>query len=678
MTWKYLVRPLPAWAVFAVGVAFLIPIPSAPLYAQNQTISVSLSGLVADSGGARISGASVALASPEKGIVRNFVTDNNGSFAFTLLPAGRYNLQVTAKGFKSYKHNDIVLEVGQTLNENVSLAVGSTEEQVIVSGNTPLLQTSDSNLSAEITGKQVVDLPLNLRNVYSLATLNSSVNNAQQSQKSGGGSSSSIADQDVSFLNFGGGFFGTTAFLLDGIWDTASDWGAVVYVPSVDSVQEFRIQTNSFTAQYGWSTGNVINVITKSGSNAFHGSGYMFYRNAAMDANSYFNNRASIRKPDFGRKQFGASAGGPLYLPGLYRQREKTFIFGLYEGLRQSTPGTFTGTVPINSFRSGDFSSLLGAATGHSDALGRSILAGQIYNPYSTRKVTAGQIDPKTGLVATASGYVRDPFPGNDISSALNPVGVALAKFYPAPTDANALNNNFTATAGAPGLSDEYTIRLDHNITDADRVYGRWSQKRESVTNSPAYYGADDPGGPGNLRPNNRFNLTQGYNRVINPTTALSLSVGYSRWVEGSNTQGYPFKASSVGLPAFLDTSSPVFPVMNIESQSSLGPVQGNQGGAVRNVGGLSADITKVIGLHALSFGYMGALLQNNGKNLPTTSFNFDHGFTSAINGSSQATENATGYGFASLLLGSASGGSTSNNFNAAVTIEVPGLLRSG
>jgi len=147
---------------------------------------------------------------------------------------------------------------------------------------------------------------LNLRNVYGLATLNSSVQNSSSQQRLNGGGTQGTADQDISFFNFGGGFFGTTAFLLDGIWDTASDWGAVVYVPSVEGVDEFKIQTNSFTSQYGFSTGNVINVTTKSGTNSIHGSAFEFVRNDALDANFYFNKFNGIAKPSFTRNQFGA------------------------------------------------------------------------------------------------------------------------------------------------------------------------------------------------------------------------------------------------------------------------------------------------------------------------------------------------------------------------------------
>ncbi len=349
----------------------------------------------------------------------------------------------------------------------VDLSVGAAAEEVVVTADATLLSTDNANLSSEINAKQVVELPLNLRNVYGLAILNSSVQNTTEGQRVGSGGTDT-ADQDISFLNFGGGFFGTTAFLLDGIWDTASDGGAVVYVPSVDSVDQFKIQTNSFTAQYGFSSGNVINVTTKSGTNSLHGDAFEFYRNDALDANSYFNNFYGNPKPSFSRNQYGGSVGGPLYLPHIYEQREKTFFFGLIEHLQQSTPATFNGNVPTTAFRGGDFSALLGAQLLNSsgtpvvDALGRPVLAGAIYDPFSGRQLTAGAVDPATGIVARSSGYVRDPFAGNIVpASRFDPVGAAIASYFPQPTTSG-LSNNFSASASAPASSTEYLFRIDH------------------------------------------------------------------------------------------------------------------------------------------------------------------------------------------------------------------------
>ncbi len=660
-----------------VATVAAVPLAGGLAMAQDQTTSSALSGTVTDSTGAVVSGATVTLTGTENGITRTFPTTASGSYAFQLLPPSTYTLKIDAPGFKSFIQQGIILTAGQTATQGISLSIGSGSDEVTVTSQIPLLNLDNANLSADISSKQVVELPLNLRNVYGLATLNSSVQNSTAGQKVSGGGTQDTADQDISFLNFGGGFFGTTAFLLDGIWDTASDWGAVVYVPSVDSVDQFKIQTNSFTSQYGFSTGNVINVTTKSGTNEFHGSAYEFLRNDKLDANAYFNNFNGLAKPSFRRNQFGASLGGPLTIPGLYKGKDKTFVFGLYEGLRQSTPANFTGTVPTTAFRTGDFSALLGPqiiANGAPsvDLLGRPILEGAIYNPNSGRQVTAGQLDSSTGRIATGTGFVRDPFAGNVIPTAsINPVGAKLAGFYPNPIN-NSISNNFSAAASAPATSDEYLIRVDHNLSDATRIFGRWAQKSEMKTNSPAFFGADNIAGPGNTRPNNRFSLVLGGSHVFTPTFAMSATAGLSRWAEGGVVQGYPFDYTSVGLPASLNGNSPVFPLLNVSSQATLGPSQGTEGTAFRNVGSLSIDFTKSEGRHNLSFGFMGAILQNNGNSLPNTSFTFDTGLTGGPDPTAITPQ--TGYGFASLLLGAANNATSTNTFNPAISKHYDGF----
>ncbi len=416
-----------------LGILICAAVDVQPARAQGGITTATLTGIITDNSGARVPHARVVLSSSESGITRQVYTDANGAYSFNLLPASTYSLVVTATGFKEYRQNDISLRAAQSAEQSVTLSVGSQEQQVVVNAQAPLLNTSNANIAADIGARQVVDLPLNLRNIYGLATLNSSVNNGSQTQVLGNIGTTGSADQDISFLNFGGGFFGTTAYLLDGVWDTAGgDWGEVIYVPSVDSVEEFKVQNNSFTAEYGWSTGNAINVVTKSGTSKFHGSAYEFYRNSALDSNLYFANAAHEPKPDFNRNQFGVSAGGPLYIPRLYRQHEKTFVFGLYEHLHSGTPLVGTYTVPSAAFLGGDFSALIGAQTG-TDYLGRPILQGQIYNPTSARLVTNGQVDPKTGLVAHipanigTTAYIRDPIPSNHVG-AVSPYQIQLLK----------------------------------------------------------------------------------------------------------------------------------------------------------------------------------------------------------------------------------------------------------
>src|SRR5690349_2313039 len=347
-------------SLFLAIAAFAVSIAAPVVHAQTLASTATFSGSVSDSTGARVANASVALSSPEKGITRAFKTDTEGNFSFSLLPAATYTLTVQAVGFRTSKQEGIALEVGQSVSQNVTLAIGSTE-QIEVTAVAPLLQTDNANIGAEISTKQVTELPLNLRNVFNFVELNSSVNNASQRQTISSGGQQGSADQDVSFFNFGGGYFGTTAFLLDGAWDASEGWGGVIYVPSPDNVQEFKVQQNSFTAQYGWSTGNVINVVTKSGTSQIHGDVYDYMRNGALDANNYFNNLSGLPRPNSHRNQFGVAVGGPVYIPGIYKQTNKTFFFFNFEGHRDHNAGQYSGTAPIPAFRNGDFSKLLGA-----------------------------------------------------------------------------------------------------------------------------------------------------------------------------------------------------------------------------------------------------------------------------------------------------------------------------
>jgi hypothetical protein len=658
-----------------LGIAVaLSPLSSREARGQGDPTTATLTGVISDPSGARIPNAMVTLKSTGNGVNRTTKTDAHGGYAFQVLPPSTYELVVSAANFRGYDQKGISLDAGRSAQQDISLTIGSEDQKVEVTAEAPLINTDNANISADIAAKQIVELPLNLRNIIGLTELNSSVNNTTQSQvlNGGGASTNGNADQDISFLNFSGGFFGTTAFLLDGVWDTSGDWGASIFVPSVDAVEEFKIQNNSFTAQYGWSTGNVVNIVTKSGTSKFHGSAYEFYRNSALDANLYFANHNGDQKPDFDRNQFGVSAGGPLYLPYLYKQHEKTFIFGLYEHLHSSTPSLATNTVPTSSFLSGDFSALLGAPTG-TDYLGRPVYSGQIYDPNSARQVTNGQTDPRTGLVAKIPGggtaYLRDPIAGNKLAGyaglpALNAQAVKILSYYPKATNSQ-LTNNFTASGSSLSGSNEYLIRVDHNLTNAARLFFRYSYKQEFKTGTPEYWG-NDPGGPGNNRPNNRYNVTAGYSQVIAPTLVMNINAGFEHWGEQSTNQGLGFKPSTLGLPASLDGVSGEFPNINVGSQTSLGPTGGAENTAYRPTGSLAVDFTKTAGRHTLSFGFMGVVSEDNSAGLYQTSLNFNGNFTQGPDPDAPASN--TGNGVAQMLFGVLDGGNTGVAFNPAIT----------
>jgi hypothetical protein len=620
-------------------------------YGQGQAITASLNGIVTDPSGRPVSGAKLTLTDADHGLTRSYTTDETGLYSFTLLPSATYKLEVEAPSFKRYAQDGITLAAGQVADQKVSLTIGAVSEIIEVNSQAPLLNSENANIASDISARQVADLPLNLRNVIGLAVLNSSVSNAAELQIVGAPGISGSADQDVSFLNFGGTFFNTASYLIDGTWDTRLDWGGVIYVPAVDDVEQFKIQTNAFTAQYGFSSGNVINVVTKSGSNQFHGDAYEFYRNSSVDARYFFNGGA---QPQFTRNQFGATVGGPI-------RKNKTFFFGYYEGLRSATPATFVGTMPTDLERTGNFSQLLGGQIG-TDALGRPILAGAIYNPFSTRHITGGTIDPVTNLPVTGlapgkTGFIRDPFSGNMIPTNLLDTiteSVATGAFWPKPTGTG-LINNFTSAGSAAARSNEYSVRIDHNFSENDRVNVRWSQKYQSKTNSPTYYGASDEGGPGVVAPNNRYSLNAAYNHVFSPTLDMNLTFGVNRHVEQSVTQSFGFKTSGLGFPGFIDSIAPSFPQFQPQSYAALGAQNGLDNYIVpQTVYTSGVDFTKVRGKHTLAFGFSDVHAFLDGGHYANTTLQFQTISTAGPN--PQLATTGTGDGFASFLLGVGSG----------------------
>lgn len=623
--------------------------------AQGQAVFASLNGVVRDSSGAVVAGASATLSNDQIDFHRTFTTDDSGRYVFSQIAPGTYSLRIEQKGFRTYLQNDITLTVGQAATQDVVLVVGDVTQEIVVSASASALNTSNANLSADVSQRQVTQLPLDYRAPFFLVTLLSSVNSGQiwQSFNAGSSQSGPGADQDASAFTFGGSRFGSTGFLLDGHWNGSSGWDAIMYSPTVDETEEFKIQQNVFTAQYGRSMGNVVNAITKSGSSELHGDAFEFIRNSALDANNFFNNSAGLAKPHFERNQFGFTAGGPLYIPWLYRQRNKTFFFGGYEGLRQSTPLTLLTTVPTAAFRNGDFSALLGPQIG-TDALGRPIRQGQIYNPFTTRSITAAAVDPVTGLTADQSGYIRDPFAGNIIPNSLfNSVARATLKYYPAPTGPGVVNN-FTSTIGAPVSQDKYTFRIDQNITDNARLFVRWSQAFEFKTRNGAFFGPDNPGGSGEIAGNNRFDLGAGFTYTFSPTFVMSIAAGANRWVETRTEQGYPFPPSTLGLPSFMDTLSNQFPDFFINGVFSLGGSSA-QSHYINQDQTASVDFSKNLGAHTLGFGYQFIEFIDNTIAANLGSFTIPASFTQGPD--PNAANPQTGLGFASFLLGTGNGG---------------------
>ena len=264
------------------------------LWAQSLSSTASLSGTVSDPSGARVPKATVNLTNSEKGITRVATAGSAGEFSFALLPAGTYTLETIATGFKTIRQTGIVLHAGDSLTENIQLTIGASEQVTVSESAVRCCKPRTPTSAPRLPSKQVEELPLNLQKCGRPGDAEFLGEQPDPAADIGGGGAEDTADQDMSFLSFGGGFFGTTAFLLDGGWNVAGGWGGVVYVPAVDDTQEFKVTNNSFSAEYGWSTGNVVNMITKSGTSDFHFTLSEYLRNNDLDANTYFRNLSHL------------------------------------------------------------------------------------------------------------------------------------------------------------------------------------------------------------------------------------------------------------------------------------------------------------------------------------------------------------------------------------------------
>jgi hypothetical protein len=636
------------------------------LHAQSRSTTATLSGTVTDPSGARIAQAKVRLTNPENGVARTEPASSTGEFTFALLLPGTYSLEASAPGFTTTRQNGIVLTAGDAVNLGISLTIGTTEK-ITVNATGPLLQTQDANISTDISAKQVEELPLNLRNVLSFVSLDSAVNVQGDRQLLAAGGSEDTADQDYSFLNFGGGYFGTNLFLLEGGYDVAQGWGGILYVPAPEDTDQVKVTSYSFSAQYGFSTGNVISLTTKAGTHDYHFVADEYIRNPDLDANLYFNNLNGVPKPNDHRNQFGIAGGGPLYIPGIYKQRDKTFFFANYEGLRLNGGLTYSAQVPTQAQLGGDFSSQLTSTLLGMDCLGRPIYQGAIYNPYSLSTCPNGSV-------------VRNPYPGNIIPTAGVGAIDALANkfatghYWPAPKNPGG-GFNFNTTVNAPTTSNEWGIRIDHNINANNRIYGQFSNKHEGKVQTGAFYGPDDVAGPYVFDPNNRMFGVLGYSHVFSPTFVLSSELFFIRNPGGNVVQGYPFKPSSLGLPGILDSWTPQFPQVEFGNTFSgsgyyapLGATQGSgQASFPQNNASLTVDLNKSLRTQSISFGYMGVWQTDDGGRLTPTVFSFSNEMTAGPDPTNLKGESA-GDALASFMVGAGNPGSRaagSTGFNA-------------
>jgi hypothetical protein len=315
-----------------------------------QTFNASIRGVVTDKSQAAVPSAKITVTEVSRNLDHTAVADSSGRYNLSALPPGRYTLKAEAAGFEKYSQNAFDLQVQQVATVNLELAVLGVSTSVEVSGSAPLINTTSADLGTVVDNRFIQSMPLAGRQPLSLVSLAAGITPVNTS--AGGQSSTNFVANGVRNS--------TSDVLLDGMSLTNVEQNSGItnleYQPSVDVVEEFKVQTNFFSAEFGNTGGAVVNMVTKSGTNQFHGVGYEFARNSAMNANSWFANRAGRSIPDFKRNVFGGTIGGPVLIPKVYDGHNKTFFFYDFEGSRQSNAATQLSTIPTLKERSGDFS----------------------------------------------------------------------------------------------------------------------------------------------------------------------------------------------------------------------------------------------------------------------------------------------------------------------------------
>lgn len=577
-----------AWCLLA---AFLVSILSA------QVETARINGTVTDPSGAAIPGAKITLIHQETGATRVVETQADGRYITLPLRIGHYRIEVESEGFKRSIRDGVILQIQETPTINFVLELGSITESVQVSSDAPLLSTLEASQGQVINNKAIVDMPLNGRNYIQLALLS-----AGTTQPIGGrfGGFSAAGQRTVQ-----------NNYMLDGIDNNnvqlaAQGSQAEAVQPSVDAVQEFRISTNAYSAEFGRAAGGVINATIKSGSNEFHGTAFEFLRNEALDAKNFFD-RPDQPKPAFKRNQYGFSIGGPMV-------KNKLFFFGDYEWTKVRESRTVNNTIPTVAQRGGDFS-----------ALSQVIHDPQTYNP-ATR--------------------TRSPFANNMIpSQRLDPIATKAAQWYPDPLNAN-LTQNFLFNPPNQSDIDRWDLRTDYNPTSNDTVFFRISSQKQYSPPSPSLP-APAFGSSNSDFNNTGWNMAAVWSHILSPNLVTTTRLGWNRLY----TEQYPpldYNANAeLGLRG-VDQSTAGAPAFNINGVTGLGV-----GANLPNLNDsqtrqLINDTSWTTASHTVKFGinisWLQAFITNPKEGLGV--FVFNGVFTR------NPVNNAGGYPFADFMLG--------------------------
>ena len=602
----------------------------------------SITGTVQDTTGAVIPNAQVTLTNNDVGLTLETRTNASGGYTFSPVRIGHYSVSVTASGFAKTTQQNLTVTVSQVLQVNIQLKPGATTETVEVNTAPPLLQTEDSSVGQTIGSQTVNTLPLNGRNFTFLAQLGAGMQTPQADTRGNAASGAFSANGLRPAQN---------NYLLDGIDNNSDNVDFLngtnfVVLPPLDAVQEFKVETSDFSAELGRAAGAVLNASIKSGTNSFHGDVWEFFRNRDLDAADWFEDNGRIAKGALQQNQFGAAAGGPIV-------KNKVFWFADYEGLRRVLGTTFTGGVPSQQEITSGFtnlSDLIAAQPGAApltDNLGRTFQQGTVFDPATTRAVTAGTPDPVSGIVATSTGYVRDPFgcaPGNKAPSSANcptintiPANridanaVSLLELYPAARTNNVLQlfNNFASNPNLFEHRNAVDVRGDYDASDKNQIFYRFSYV-DDPQYIPGPFGGIADGGAfqDGIQTAKSYQQAGAWTHVFNPNTINVFRGGFNHLhttrfgPEGSNL-GIPAQFGIQGIPQVPENGG--LPSYGISGLLTLGSNAFLPSDELSQTLQITDDFTRVWGKHSFKMGIENQHIKFNTLQPAFSRGNFDY-----------------------------------------------------
>ncbi len=612
---------------------FLILLGGLTFRLPAQNITGTILGAVSDPTGGAVANAEVEVTNVETNQTAKLKTSDAGLFEALYLRPGTYRVAVSAPGFKTAVREGLTLRVEDRLRLDFRLEVGDASTTITVAGETPLVETENASLGQVVSSRTVQDLPIRGRNIFDLVGLAAGV---QVNPRAIGGTASTGDNSAPLFvqsdLSINGGRFRTNDFLVDGVSVMLPENNNYAFSPTPDGTQEFKVLTNSFGPQFGRSGGGVVNVVTRGGSNDFHGALYEFFRTDRLRANNFFANARNQARGQFTFNQFGAAVGGPV-------RKDRTFFFADYQGHRERVSGgAGIATVPTPAQIRGDFSETVNTA-------GAPVI---VYNPFSTRALPAG-------------GFVRDPFPGNVIpQNVQSRVGRNLASFYPAanaPGEGPARINNLRFTPRNAINSDQWSARIDHRFSERLSLFGRVTRNTGDSRGNGPYNNIAEP--VLGIIQNRVLNGVVNTTAVLSPQRILNLRAGVTRRFEGRT----PLAEGKVNLtelgfsPAIAAAAQEqVFPTVGVANFTQLGAPGGDRIRRGNTIYTVVAEQTEIRGRHTFVYGADVRMYDQTPFQAGTPSGNYSFGLGQTQGPNPLAATLTAGNGLASLLTGFGTG----------------------